>query len=94
MPLAWPDKDPGDRREFGVSGANAFDSTETVASVVWTVPSGLTLESQAQTGQVATVTLSGGTAGTTYTVTAAITTTKGTPAQIWERDVRLRVVNI
>jgi len=89
--LVWPDKDPGDKRTFSVSGEDVWDSGETVASAVWTIPDGITKVGQNESGQEAFLTLQGGTDATTYTFTVAITTSTGS---IWERDVKLRVRNL
>lgn len=48
-----------------------------ISSVVWTVPTALTVESQSEDGHVATVTLSGGSDGVDYEVTARVTPTVG-----------------
>lgn len=51
--------------------------TDTISVSTWTVPVGITKESESVANGRATVWLSGGTAGTTYTVTNHITTTGG-----------------
>jgi len=48
-----------------------------LATVVWTVPTGIVKDSQSATADTATVWLSGGTAGRSYFVTCHITTTAG-----------------
>ena len=73
----WIKKDPQAVLDFDVDWSVAFDSWlngDTIASVVWTVAAGLTLNSQANTTTVAKVWLSGGAAGTTYSVACKITT--------------------
>lgn len=57
---------------------------DTIASVAWTVSSGITQESSpapSHTNTSATVWIGSGTAGTTYTITCQITTTAGRVAQ-------------
>lgn len=80
--LVWCDRDGTN------TGAAADDGElqgETISSVVWTIPTGLTKESQNQdavvingvsyaANTVSTVWLSGGTDGTYYEITAKITT--------------------
>lgn len=46
----------------------------TISSVVWSVPSGLTNEASSNGTTTATIRLSGGTPGQTYTVTCTVTT--------------------
>ena len=46
----------------------------TVSSVTWTVPTGLTNEATSNTTTTATIRLSGGTPGQSYTVTCLATT--------------------
>jgi hypothetical protein len=48
-----------------------------ISSATWTVPSGLTLDSQTQVGLVAFVTLSGGTNGVDYDVLCRMTPSAG-----------------
>ena len=48
-----------------------------VSSVVWTVPSGLTKDSQSESGTVAYITVSGGTDGVDYDVLCRMTPTAG-----------------
>lgn len=50
---------------------------DTIASATWTVPTGLTKASQAETTTKSTAWISGGTAGTTYSVECRITTVGG-----------------
>lgn len=52
-------------------------SVPTISSVTWTVPSGLTLDSQSETGLVAYITLSGGTDGVDYEVLCRMTPSSG-----------------
>lgn len=60
---------------------------DTIATSVWIVPDGLTKTDEANTTTTATVWISGGTAGTNYTVTNRITTTNG---RIDDRSITLR----
>ena len=61
---------------------------DTISSVTWTVPAGLTAGAQFLVGGVATAWLSGGVAGTDYAVTCRIVTAG---ARTLERSVMLFV---
>lgn len=65
--------------------------TDTIASVTWTVPTGLTKDSQSNTTTVATVWLSGGTADTLYAVECRIMTAGG---RTQDKTVYLRVAQL
>lgn len=52
-------------------------STPTIQSVTWIMPDALTLDSQSETSYLARLTVSGGTDGQDYDVTARITPTAG-----------------
>lgn len=68
---------------------SAWLGTDTISTVTWTVPTGLVLASQANTTTVATAWISGGVAGTVYTVECKIVTAAG---RTDERSFVLRVV--
>lgn len=85
----WIEKDPNAVLDYAVDwGAplNSWLAGETIASVAWTVPAGLTQGAASNTNTVAQVRLSGGTVGQTYTVTCRITTSTG---QIEDRSFRV-----
>jgi hypothetical protein len=50
---------------------------ETISTSTWTVPTGITKDSDSKTDTTATIWLSGGTAGVTYDVVNRITTSAG-----------------
>jgi hypothetical protein len=81
MPVAalrWPDKDPADVLDYAMDFADFLASPiDTIASVVWTVPAGLTAGTQYNVSGVATVWLSAGAAGTDYAITARVITAGG-----------------
>lgn len=90
-PYRWDDKDPSDAWPYG------FDFTawcaaagETAASVAATVsPSGLTIGATSVTAAgMASVLISGGTAGTDYAVRLVLTTAAG---RTLERTVMIKV---
>lgn len=82
-PLAWPAKDPTDVLDylFDVSAAFAGNDGDGIASLDVAItprqPGDLTLQSAVADGPVAVLWLTGGQAGTTYTVTIAITSGSG-----------------
>lgn len=81
-------KDPHDVLDYCIDLANdgLNDGTDTdtgwlqgdtIASVTWTVPTGIVKDSNTNTTTKGTVWLSGGTAGTDYLVTARFVTASG-----------------
>ena len=94
MPVAalrWPDKDPADVLDFGLDWSDQLalaNPDDTISSVTWTVPAGLTSGAQFVVGAVATIWLSGGTAGTDYTIICRMVTSGG---RTLERSVKLLV---
>ena len=72
-------KDPDAVLDYAFDWSSWLDSTapETISSHTITVATGLTKDSDSESAGVVTVWLSGGTAGTTYTVACEITTSKG-----------------
>jgi hypothetical protein len=71
------EKDPQAIWPYTINYVNLLPTGETISSVTWTVPNGLTKVSQANTTTTATAVLSGGTAGQQYEVLCHITTTPG-----------------
>jgi hypothetical protein len=71
------DKDPGDGADYGRDWTDHLDDGDTVASSTWVVATGLTGTSPELVGNVATIRLSGGTAGVEYKVTNHVVTTQG-----------------
>lgn len=87
----WIQKDPNAALDYTVDWTDWLATiSATISAVVWTVPAGLTLASQANTTTTATVFLSGGTPGTDYDVSCKITPTGATRAE--ERTFTVRVV--
>jgi hypothetical protein len=89
--LRWPAKDPSDNLDYSIDWTDqlALPSTpDTIATVAWTVPAGLTAGAQYHASGIATTWLSGGTAGTEYVVACRITTSAG---RVIERSARLAV---
>ena len=80
-------KDPDAVLDYAVDWSRWLAGDE-IATSDWTVPSGLTHVSDSKTTTKATVWLSGGTVGQSYTVTNRITTTGG---RTEERSFTIRV---
>ena len=70
-PPATPNGNPG------VPGTGWLAEGETIATSTWTVPDGLTKDSESHDDTTATVWLSGGTLGANYIITNHITTSQG-----------------
>lgn len=89
-PLKTFKKDPDATLDYSLDwDADDWLGTDTISGTpTWTVPSGLTLETQSNTTTVATAWISGGTVNTDYDVACKITTAGG---RIDERTIRLQV---
>lgn len=78
---AWGDeripKDPDAVLDYTLDWDAWLADTDTIASAVFTVASGLTKDSEEFTDDTSTVWLSGGTAGESYKVSCRITTVAG-----------------
>lgn len=62
-----------------------LESGETIDTSTWTVPTGITKDSDSKGATTVTIWLSGGTAGATYTISNKIVTTNS-PARTVERS--------
>lgn len=71
-----PDKDPNAVLDYSIDWTDWL-GTDNIATSTWTVPAGLTNVTESNTAKVVTIWLSGGTAGSTYTLLNRITTTGG-----------------
>jgi len=69
-------KDPQAHLDYQVDWEEWLDS-DTILTAEWSVPADLTLVAQSSTATVATVWLSGGTAGMDHSATCTITTAAG-----------------
>lgn len=70
-------KDPNDTLDYEISWASWLRTSEAIDTSTWTVPDGITEESESNTTTTATIWLSGGTRTTDYRVTNHITTNQG-----------------
>ena len=82
-------KDPDAMLDYAFDWSGWLQSGETISSYSITVDSGLTKESDNESDGVVTVWLSGGTAGSEYTVSCKITTSM---SRTDERTMRIKVV--
>lgn len=84
-------KDPDSPAKYGVNWDGWLATGETVSTISVITPAGITSASENISGLKTFSTLSGGTAGTTYSVTHRITTSGGEgfdqtiAIQVWER---------
>jgi hypothetical protein len=71
-------KDPGEKKDYAIDWSDHLGA-DTIATSTWVVGTGLTESTPAPsaTTTVATIWLSGGTAGTEYRVTNHVITTQG-----------------
>lgn len=80
-------KDPNATLDYEIKWGDWLTS-DTISAVTWTVETGITQTAATNTTTAATIWLSGGEAGTEYTVTCRVTTTAG---RIDERSIAIRV---
>lgn len=83
-------KDPDAILDYGFDWTDWLATAETISSITWTVPTGITKTSEEQTTKIATVWLSGGTAGSNYSVACKIVTSGN---RTDERTMTIRVKN-
>jgi len=69
-------KDPQAILDYSVDWTDWLE-TDTISGVAWTVPTGITQTAVSNTTKIATIWLSGGTAGVSYDITCRITTNGG-----------------
>ena len=74
-------KDPAGNLDFRRDWSNWLGDSDTISASSFTVPTGITKDSEANGDDYATVWLSGGTDGEDYTVTNEISTNGGRTAQ-------------
>ena len=87
-PVGIWQKDPNAVLPYTIDWADWLGS-DTISSSTWTVASGITEDSTSSTTTVATILLSGGTSGTSYSVTNRITTAAGLTE---DRTIRIDVI--
>lgn len=83
-------KTPDAQLPYDENWGSWLKAGDSIASVVWSSDTGITLYGQSHTATIAQTWISGGTVGTTYRCKAVITTTNGlTDARVF--DVRVMV---
>lgn len=82
-------KDPDETLDFGEDWSDVLVEDETISASEWTVPEGLTAESDSNTDTSTTVWLSGGTRGMVYAVENEVTTTA---SRVYVRTIYVKVV--
>lgn len=77
--MAFPTyvKDPNSVLDYSFDWSSWLATGETLSTATWTVPTGITKDSQSLTTTVATAWLSSGTAGTSYDVACKVVTSAG-----------------
>lgn len=71
-------KDPDAKKDYGINWQPWLTNEgDTIATVSWNVPAGLTVTAMSPAQSTPTVWLAGGTSGETYTVTCHIVTAAG-----------------
>jgi hypothetical protein len=83
-------KDPDATLDYGFRFESWLETGETIAASTWTVPDGITKESDNFTDDQTIIWLSGGTAGETYTLTNSIATSS---LRIDDRSLRIKIKN-
>ena len=84
------EKDPQAVLDYAFDWSDWLDSGETIASTTITVASGLTKDSDSESDGIVIIWLSGGTAGTSYTVACKIVTSS---SRTDERSITIMVIN-
>lgn len=81
---SWPNKDPNDVLDYGIDWLGTADDqgflyglSDTISTSTWIVPTGITKDSDSNTTTATTIWLSGGMAGTSYTLINRIVTVGG-----------------
>lgn len=88
--LAWVDKAPGDIYDYGFDYAAELVAGETITASMWSAsPPGITLGSEGTDGAIATQWVSGGEAGTIYSLENTISTSGG---RVFVRTLKVRVM--
>lgn len=85
----WPDKDPNEVLDYSIDWTARLAS-DTISTSTWIVPTGIVKDSDiiAAGNKITWIWLSGGTAGTKYTLTNRVTTVGG---RTYDQSVDLKV---
>lgn len=91
MPMRVPlePKAPTAIKDYGIDWRKWVATGVTITNSAWEVPSGITKDTDSISGLYTIVRLSGGTAGTTYTLKNSVTTSVG---ELEPRSIEVRVM--
>lgn len=91
MRLTWPSKDENEILDYIVDWSDRLDS-DAITSSYWTVPTGITKDSDEYdaSGKTTTIWLSGGTTGETYDLVNRITTAAG---RTMDQTIRIKIAD-
>lgn len=84
------DKRPDEVADYQLDFSSNLDSGDTISTDTWTVPTGITEDSNSNDTTTATVWLSGGTAGQKYLIQCQVVTAQG---RTKDRQFRVYVKN-
>lgn len=87
MALTWPFKDPDEVLDYQLDWSDRL-GTDTISTSTWTVPGGITKNSDSHTTTAAIIWLSSGTDGVTYEFLNRIVTAGG---RTMDQTVKLKV---
>jgi hypothetical protein len=87
MALTWPYKDPDEVLDYEIDWSARL-VTDTISTSTWTVPTGITEESDSNTTKTTTVWLSGGTIGEGYEILNRIVTAGG---RTFDQTVKIKI---
>lgn len=91
MSLSWTSpKDPNEVKDYEILWSDLLVS-DTILTTTWLLPTGITKDSDSSTTTTTTIWLSGGTAGTSYSLTNRITTAGG---RTYDRTVKLKLKDL
>ena len=85
--LVWPFKDPNEVLDYVIDWSERLGD-DTITGSTWTVPTGITKDSDSSTDTATTIWLSGGTAGAQYVFTNRIVTAAG---RTMDQSVKLKM---
>lgn len=94
MAKTWPSKDPNEVLDYVIDWNSSDEPNpgwavnDTIATSSWTVPVGITKDSDSHGNTTTTIWLSGGTLGETYTLVNRITTVGG---RTLDQTVRIKI---
>lgn len=88
MILTWPAKDPDEVLDYSLDWSARLPAGDTIESVTWTVPAGLTRGTTQLQGSVTTAFFSAGTEGTSYDIGVRIVTAGG---RTMDQTVKLKI---